>query len=142
VIRSAAPTPAPQSWHAAFNLQTTIIFSRKGAIFEHSPGKGAACSTFGGSTFDDNVYFRTPSAGNVFFPGDGTGPSHSRVNQTLAQWQKDGCGSKEGGQDKHSLIADPMFTDAAGEDFSLQPSSPALKLGFVPISGAYGPRPE
>jgi hypothetical protein len=45
---------------------------------------------------------------------------------TLAEWQARG-------HDRHSLIADPKFVDAAHFDFRLQPDSPAFKLGFVPI---------
>ena len=37
------------------------------------------------------------------------------------------------GIDEHSLAVDPMFKDPANGDFRLQPNSPALKLGFVPI---------
>lgn len=54
---------------------------------------------------------------------------------TLAEWQARG-------HDRHSLIADPKFVDAAHFDFRLQPDSPAFKLGFVPIDvgqiGLYG----
>ena len=37
------------------------------------------------------------------------------------------------GLDAHSLVADPQFIDPAKEDFRLQPTSPALKLGIQPI---------
>ncbi|WP_231615631.1 DUF4886 domain-containing protein [Novipirellula artificiosorum] len=41
-------------------------------------------------------------------------------------WQADGM-------DKHSVVADPLFVDAANRDYRLHPDSPALKLGFQPI---------
>ncbi len=37
------------------------------------------------------------------------------------------------GLDKHSVIADPLFVNAAKDDYRLQPNSPAFKLGFQPI---------
>jgi hypothetical protein len=62
--------------------------------------------------------------------------------QTLAQWQEKGAGHGLGGQDKHSVVADPEFVNAMQNDFGLKPSSPALKMGFVPIDlTQVGPRP-
>jgi parallel beta-helix repeat protein len=60
------------------------------------------------------------------------------VNYALDEWQE------ETGRDKHSVVADPRFVDAAKHDFRLKPDSPALKLGFRPINvssvGLYGER--
>ena len=42
----------------------------------------------------------------------------------LAGWQL------QTGQDKHSIVADPKFFDAARDDFRLADNSPALSLGF------------
>jgi hypothetical protein len=45
--------------------------------------------------------------------------------------------------DRHSLIADPLFRDAENLDFRLEEESPAFQLGFenFDVSGA-GPRPR
>ena len=61
---------------------------------------------------DHNIYY---CAGN---------PGESR--KTLAENQRDGV-------DAHSLAADPLFLDARKGDFRLQPGSPALRMGFLPI---------
>jgi hypothetical protein len=37
------------------------------------------------------------------------------------------------GQDRNSLIADPLFVNPAKDDYRLRPNSPAFKLGFKPI---------
>jgi hypothetical protein len=42
------------------------------------------------------------------------------------EWQKRGF-------DTHSIVADPLFMDAAHDDYRLRPESPAFKLGFEPI---------
>jgi hypothetical protein len=44
-------------------------------------------------------------------------------------------------QDLHSVIADPLFVAVQKFDFTLQPNSPALAIGFRPIDlGQVGPR--
>jgi hypothetical protein len=45
---------------------------------------------------------------------------------TWEQW-------REMGADEHSILADPLFVDAANRDYRLRPDSPALKLGFKQI---------
>jgi len=54
----------------------------------------------------------------------------------LAEWQK-------AGRDLHSIVADPRFVNPREHDFRVQPDSPALALGFVPIeiegAGLCGP---
>ncbi len=46
--------------------------------------------------------------------------------KSLKQWQ-------ELGYDEHSITADPLFVDADNDDYRLNPSSPAFKLGFKQI---------
>jgi hypothetical protein len=73
---------------------------------------------------DYNVYFNpTKSRAEVDFNG-----------QSWEAWQ-------QRGNDRHSIYADPRFVDPKGRDFRLQPDSPALGLGFVPIDlSSVGPR--
>lgn len=65
---------------------------------------------------DHNLYYR--AGGESFdWPGD----------RTFQQWQE------WTGQDRHSIIADPLFVDPENGDFRLKPGSPAEKIGFKPI---------
>jgi len=48
-------------------------------------------------------------------------------NRDLNQWQV------TQDQDKHSLVADPLFVDAENGDYRLKPNSPALEVGFQPF---------
>lgn len=51
-------------------------------------------------------------------------------------WQMDDA-------DRHSIIADPLFVDAASSSFHLKPDSPALRFGFKPIPlESIGPYPD
>ena len=72
--------------------------------------------------FDQNLYWNTSGKPVLF----GT--------KTLSEWQ-------ELGQDKNSLMADPLFVDAAQGNFKLRPGSPAEKIGFESWDqSAIGPR--
>ncbi len=74
--------------------------------------------------WDDNVYWDTEGADKLKF-----------YQRNFADWQALGL-------DRHSLIADPQFANAAAHDFRLEPASPARKLGFQPWdfnqAGLYG----
>jgi len=41
---------------------------------------------------------------------------------------------KEAGYDRNSVVADPLFENAAADDYRLKPESPALEMGFEPIA--------
>lgn len=63
----------------------------------------------------NNVYWNTAGLPVKFHDTD------------LAGWQQ------KTGRDEGSIVADPLFVDAAKRDFHLKPGSPALKLGFKPF---------
>ncbi len=109
-------------------------FGQKG--FKSKDGETTACQTF----------FRFPASGEADFD-ERLGPvtiqfqfqaetgravlsDLSLAEVTVATeweaWQMDGA-------DRHSVVTDPLFVDAANGDFNLKPASPALKLGFEPI---------
>ncbi|MBE0534177.1 MAG: right-handed parallel beta-helix repeat-containing protein [Phycisphaerae bacterium] len=75
------------------------------------------------SASDYNVFWH--AGGNVSVKG-------SPADGSLDKWRQ-----LLGGRfDRNSIVADPMFVDAANRDYRLKPESPALKLGFKPINTA------
>jgi hypothetical protein len=73
--------------------------------------------------FDDNLYWNV-SGKPALFGAKG-----------LDEWQTEG-------QDKKSVIADPLFVNPEKGDFRLRPKSPAEQIGFEPWDfSAVGPRP-
>lgn len=75
-------------------------------------------------TFDRNLYWNA-SGNPVLF-----------ANKSFDEW-------KSVGQDKNSIIADPMFVDPEHGNFKLQPGSPAVRIGFEPWDmTTVGPRPR
>ena len=65
---------------------------------------------------------------NVIFHASGKALVNKGLPEvsSFEEWQKRGF-------DTHSIVADPLFVDAAKDDYSLKPDSPAFKLGFKPI---------
>lgn len=114
-------------WEARPNTfrRNIVAFSRGKLFFEPSETslkqRLAAGQPLG--EWDQNLYWNPTDPQFLFF------------SRTFADWQTLG-------PDRHSVIADPLFTDPEHGDFSLKPDSPALKIGFTPIDtstvGLYG----
>lgn len=77
---------------------------------------------------DHNVYFDLRAGTNA--------NAYRFSKDTFREWQARG-------QDRHSLIADPLLVDPAHPELGLRPGSPAYALGFQPIDlSGVGPRPR
>jgi parallel beta-helix repeat protein len=90
----------------------------KGVVFERNICDVAQGGLFqagwGGAVepaWDYNLYYRSDGQPLLF------------CEDTFEEW-------KARGIDAHSVVADPMFVNAAACDFRLKPESPALGLGF------------
>lgn len=100
--------------HASFEFDHNIVYYGDTKLFDGSwynwePG-----------TFEmrSNLYWNAAEQPVKFLDTD------------LEGWQK------KTGRDEGSVVADPLFTDAAKRDFTLKKDSPALKLGFKPFDPA------
>ncbi len=110
---------ANSAWHAVWRsawkkepasvFERNIIYLTQGELFHNDAGR-----TDFQSKWDYNLYWRTDGKPLLFYDED------------FQDWQSKGM-------DRHGLVADPLFVDAAAYDFRLRPDSPALKLGFKPI---------
>jgi len=94
--------------HLGFTLERNLIYWDQGPLLHGNWAAG------GGYKLDRNLYWQAAGAPVTF------------GKQTLDQWRATG-------QDKDSLVADPLFVDPAKGDFRLKPDSPAAKVGFVPF---------
>ena len=102
--------------HSSFTFEKNIVYFDSGDLL----GSNWSNEKF---AMRDNVYFDARPGAKVTFKG-----------ATLEQWQARG-------HDKNSVVADPMFLDAAHADFRLKPESPALRVGFKQIDlRGVGPR--
>jgi parallel beta-helix repeat protein len=93
--------------HLSFTFEHNIVYWHSGKLLDGN----WANNEF---HFDHNLYYRT----------DGKPIRFGKLS--FAEW-------KARGQDRHSLIADPMFVDPSHGDFSFKPGSPAARIGFNPI---------
>ncbi len=91
--------------------ESSIKLERNIVYFDHGDLFRRECDL----ESDYNVYWHANEE-TLWFP----------VDLSFEDWQATG-------HDVHSLIADPLFEDAAARDFRLKPGSPALKLGFQPL---------
>ena len=120
-------TPEAVGVFVGDNPNNQVIHNHIHDLFYYAEGK--AIGDYGGGrcgldvcVFDRNLYWNV--SGSRVFIG----------NQSFSQWQATG-------QDKHSVVADPLFVDPMNGNFALRPGSPARQIGFEPwdISSA-GPR--
>ena len=100
--------------HLSFQIENNIVVARDAPILG---------SDWSGSRANYQLN------SNLYWDAGGAAPQFK--GQTLEQWQA-------GGQDAGSVVADPLFVDAAHDNYALRPNSPALKIGFQPFdwSGA------
>ncbi|MBI4878029.1 MAG: right-handed parallel beta-helix repeat-containing protein [Acidobacteria bacterium] len=101
--------------HLSFTFTGNIVYFDQGRLLG---------SNWTGEQFkmDRNLYFDARST-EVRFAG-----------KSLEEW-------RAAGQDRASIVADPLFVNPAKFDFRLRPGSPAAKIGFKPIDlSTVGPR--
>lgn len=105
--------------HHQYTFENNIVWYRTGELFHGD-------WTVPQIDLDRNVYWRADDQ-----PVDFSG-------RTFEEWQALG-------RDPNSIVADPLFVDPEGGDWTLRADSPAIPLGFVPFdpseAGVYG-RPE
>ena len=105
--------------HSSLTFVNNIVLSDQPNIW--SPGYNADRADLQAQV-DRNVYWCTASRRLVFQGG------------SLTAWRRRGF-------DRHSVVKDPGFRNAAKRDFGLDLKSPATKLGFLPFDlSDVGPR--
>jgi hypothetical protein len=116
--------------HLSFSFRNNIVYWDNDGTLFGSNWKGGTRGVKDGKPtqhyeLGPNLYWHTTGKQEIF-PG----------KKTLAQWQG------ETGQDAASLVADPLFVNAAAGNFRFKPGSPAAKVGFKPFDAyaSAGPR--
>ena len=113
-VERAGAMPGPETEYAFLR---NIVYYRQGQLIGYWDTNNHSF------VYEQNLYWNASGAPLTFY------------GKSLAEWQA-------AGQDKDSLIADPLFVDPAHGDFRLRPESPAARIGFKAwdLSGV-GPRP-
>jgi hypothetical protein len=106
--------------HLSYTFERNIVIWDEGSLVSHHR---RTASDSGQVAFDRNLYHATGLAEAAF--------------------TREFAGRQADGQDRNSLVMDPLFVDAKGGDFRLRPESPANKIGFVPFDPSVaGVQPE
>ncbi len=104
-VRRSKPEEFP-----AFLFEQNIVLWSEDRAFGHVDK-----NWFDGRVFvNRNLYWRTSGTANEF------------GGKTWQDWRLEG-------HDAESIIADPLFVDAAGGNWDLRPESPAKQIGFTPF---------
>ena len=120
-----------------------IDASRKGYVrFASYPGETPSF----GSVLQNNIFYESEETA-VFYTEAYIAsphislPKNCNADHNLFYCSKDKLQSEkelakyqEDKIESNSVVADPMFIDLENENFELHPRSPAIKMGFVPIS--------
>jgi len=112
----------------AFNVENQLMRSREEAHTSFFFTNNIVLFNSGhllGSTWKNDQFVLN---GNLYWDTRWAGQTNAArfSGATLKQW-------RARGHDTNSIFADPLFVDAARNDFRLQPGSPAARLGFQPI---------
>jgi parallel beta helix pectate lyase-like protein len=122
--------------HVAFTFERNIVLCDGGVpAFSGVPGKGDVRAY--GLVSDLNVFWDLGGPVRVA----GNGKKDADMRWSVVELLDDDWRAL--GHDRHSVVADPLFADAAGRDFGLPADSPAFGVGFVaPDVSTAGPRPD
>lgn len=105
------------------DITNSVIFVRNIVYADNDDMLGRIWSN-GDYHVNSNLYWTTSKAEPIF------------AGRDWDEWRA------TSGQDKDSLLADPLLVDPENRDFRLRPESPAQKIGFQPVGlsgiGLYG----
>lgn len=134
-FQAAMATPAYQKKYPELvDADPNMIWRMAGNVFRRNivAYSNPTAKLYQCGTRDENVFTENTCDGNLVW--------HDGLPVTVGQYGLPGQPSTLSweqwqalGFDTHSVVADPLFVDAANDDYRLKPDSPAFKLGFEPI---------